>query len=390
VQRIIPIAKQTMDQNLDAAKLLTAFAEAKATNQPAMTALNEYVNFGFQRTGLTNGTFTVSLVPLSTNIAAVGTAKTFNNPVHLQQYKDSISITLNSSAATNNVVKYVLKWDNNTGYIVTDTITRYYGQSELAFYSNGNTLDSFTTTSWNTTTGQFVSATGSITDSPNSDYAANANKTITTKGDIDLTNASAAYLTYYARWDIETGFDYVTIEASENNTLYNPLCGMYNHKGNENQDNVAAVYDGTQNTWVKEYINLADYLGKKIKLRFTLHSDQGLEKDGFYFDEFAVYRVIAAPPTGINDVNGAQLYLNNVPNPCSGSTDIYYKLPHGKEVYTLIVTDPLGRKIVQQNIDPAQSHVNLDVRSFQSGMYFYRMVSSAHISSEVKKMIVQH
>lgn len=389
IQRIIPIAKQTLDQNLDAAKLLTAFAEVKTTNEPIMTALNEYVNFEFQRTGLTNGTFTVSLIPLSANIATVGAAKTFNNPAHLAQYHDSISITLNSSATTNNTVKYVLKWDNNTGYIVTDTITRYYVQTELAFYSNGNTLDSFTTTSWNNTATQFVSATGSITDSPNGDYDANANTTITTKGEIDLTNATAAYLTYYARWDIEAGFDYVEIAASENNMVYNPLCGMYNHKGNENQDNVAAVYDGLQSTWVKEYINLADYLGKKIKLRFALHSDQGLEKDGFYFDEFAVHRVIAAP-TGIHDVDGDKVYLNNVPNPCSGNTDIYYKIPPGKYTYTLLVSDPLGRKVVQQNIDPAQNHVNLDVRNLQSGMYFYRIVSSANASSEVKKMIVQH
>jgi carboxypeptidase T len=244
--------------------------------------------------------------------------------------------------------------------------------------------------SWNTTTTQFVSATGSITDSPDGNYAANANKAITTKGDIDLTNATAAYLTYYARWDIEAGFDYVTIAASENNTSYNPLCGIYNHKGNENQDNIAALYDGLQSTWVKEYINLADYLGKKIKLRFALRSDQGMEKDGFYFDEFAVHRVMGTPPVGINDVNAAPFYLNNVPNPCSGSTDIYYKLPQGKYTYTLLVTDPLGRKVVQQNIDPAQGHVSLNVSSFQSGMYFYRIVSSAQISSEVKKMIVQH
>jgi carboxypeptidase T len=389
IQRIIPIAKQTMDQNLDAAKLLTAFAEVKTTNEPSMAALNEYVNFGFQRTGLTNGIFTVSLVPLSSNINAVGAAKIFNNPPHLQQYKDSIGITLNSSAGTNNVVKYVLKWENNTGYSVTDTITRYYGQTELAFYSDGNTLDSFTTTSWNTTSAQFVSAAGSITDSPNGDYAANANTTITTKGDIDLTDATAAYLTYYARWDIESGFDYAEIAASENNTLYNPLCGIYNHKGNENQDNVVAVYDGLQNTWVKEYINLADYLGKKIKLRFALHSDPGLEKDGFYFDEFAVHRVMPSI-VGIHDVTGEPVYLNNVPNPCSGSTDIYYKIPEEKYTYTLMVTDPLGRKIVEQNIDPAQNHVHLDVRAFQSGMYFYRIVSSAHVSSEVKKMLVQH
>jgi hypothetical protein len=93
---------------------------------------------------------------------------------------------------------------------------------------------------------------------------------------------------------------------------------------------------------------------------------------------------------GIHDATGEQVYLNNVPNPCSGSTDIYYRIPQGKHTYTLMVTDPLGRKIVEQNIDHAQNHVHLDVRAFQSGMYFYRIVSSVNMSSEVKKMLVQH
>lgn len=388
LQRIIPIAKQTMDQNLDAAKLLTAFAEVKPTNEPAMTAMNEYVNFDFQRTGLSNGTFTVTVIPLSSNINAVGAAKIFNSPAHLQQLKDSISISLNSGVNTNNVVKYVLKWQNNTGYSVLDTVTRYYGTSELAFYSNGNTLDSFTSASWNTTTSQFVSATGSITDSPNGDYSSNANTTITTKGDIDLTGATAAYLTFYGRWEIEKSFDYVEIAASENNSTYSTLCGMYTHKGNENQNSTVAVYDGSQATWVKEYIDLADYLGKKIKLRFALHSDQGLDMDGFYFDEFAVHRIMAAPATGINELQDNQVHLYNVPNPCSGSTEIYYKVPAGK-AYRLIVTDPLGRNVIQQDLNPSKDRLSLNITALQSGIYFYKIVSAGQAASAVKKMVVQ-
>jgi bacillopeptidase F (M6 metalloprotease family) len=221
-------------------------------------------------------------------------------------------------------------------------------------------------------------------------YDGNATTTITTNGDIDLTDASAAYLTYYTRWEIEPGYDYVDIAASENNSTYNTLCGMYTKKGNENQNSTVAVYDGVQTTWVKEYIDLTDYLGKKIKLRFSLHSDQAVEMDGFYFDEFAVHRVIATvTPTGIDDVDVDDFSLSNVPNPCNNNTDIYYKVPASKQ-YSLLVTDLLGRTLIQKSVVPAKSHLSLDVSGLPSGVYFYKIVSASKGASAVKKMVVQH
>lgn len=390
MQRIIPIAKQTMDQNLDAAKLLTAFATVKATDEPAILQMNDRVHFNFQRSGLSNGTFTVSLIPLSANIASTGSPRTFTNPDHMLLLGDSIAISLNSTVSTDNSVRYVLKWENNTGYSVTDTQTRYYGATQLAFYSNGNTLDSFVATSWNTTTTQFVSATGSITDSPEGDYNANSSSNITTKGEIDLTSAAAAYLTFYARWDIESGFDYAELSVSDNNSTFTPLCGRYNHKGNENQNSSIAVYDGTQTSWVREYIDLRDYLGKKIRLRFTLNSDQGLEKDGFYFDEFAVHKVAGSPTVGILETFPEGIALGNIPNPCAGSTDIFYTLPKDKGNYELLVTDPLGRVVVKKEVNASRDHIRLDVGAFQNGVYFYRITAAGKMASSVKKMVIQN
>ncbi len=388
--RIIPIAKQTMDQNMDVAKLATAFAEVHTPAPPFITALSSFVPIDFKRTGLENGTFTVSLVPLSANIATAGSAKTFTNPVHLQQYTDSISLTLNSTVSTNNVVKYVLQWQNNTGYTVTDTIVRYYGTPTLAFYSNGNTLDSFVTTGWGISTTQFTTPTGSITDSPNGNYAANSTQRITTKGDIDLSDAVAAYVAFDAKWDVEKGFDYVVLEASENGTTYSPLCGNYTHAGNGNQDDVAAVYDGLQATWVKEKINLQDYTGKKIKLRFSLKTDAGLEKDGFYFDEMAVYKITSSAVTGISGYSSRDFGLYNVPNPCSGSTDVYYRLPSGKGNYHLQLTDPLGRVVKQVALQAGQQSIHLDVSALQSGLYFCRIVSTVENVSAVIKIVVSN
>ena len=388
-QRIIPIAKQTMDQNLDAAKLVTAYAKLKVTDEPVLGQINSKIHFDLQRTGLSAGNFTVSLTPISSNIAAVGAPKSFINPAHLATLSDSISITLNTTATVNNRVQFLITWENNNGFVQSDTVTRYFGNIDTAFYSNGNTLDSFTSSTWGLSINSFVTSTGSITDSPNGDYTSNANTTITSKGEIDLSDATAAYLSYFARWDIEAGFDYVEIAASENGTTFNALCGRYNHKGNENQDNTVAVYDGTQEDWVKEYIDLTDYLGKKIKLRFSLRSDQGLEKDGFYFDEFAVVKIAADSSVSIKNKSLQTIELNNVPNPCTVNTDIYYKLPSTKGEYKLIITDVLGKTVTVKNIDPTKSFTKLDVTNLQSGVYFYRIISNSNNVSVTKKMIVQ-
>ena len=382
--RIIPIAKQTMDQNLDAAKLLTAYAEVSSPDKGTIAPGGpSYVHFNLKRTGLTNSNFTVTLVPLN-GITAAG-PKVFNNPVHLQSYTDSIAITPTTAVPNSGgTISYVLQWENADGYVARDTIHRQYGNEELIFYSNGNSLDSFVNNGWGISTTQFTTATGSITDSPNGNYAGNSTKTITTKGEIDLTGgASGAYLTFDAKWDVEKGFDYVALEASENGTTYSPLCGLYTHKGNSNQDDVTAVYDGTQSAWVKEWVDLGDYLNKKIKLRFRLKTDAGLEKDGFYFDEFQVRR-IKALPVGIDDRQVGVLGLYNVPNPCSGSTEIHCRIPAGQGACHLQLTDQLGRVVQRSLVQTGKQSQRLDVSTLQSGIYFCRIVSEQGASAVIK------
>lgn len=389
-QRIIPIAKQTMDQNLAAARLSVAYAHVLATDEPVITTMSSQVHFDFNRTGLENGTFTVSLIPLSANIGPVGSAKVFTNPQHLVPEHDSIALELNNTVQNNTLVRYIIRWENNTGYHKDDTISRIYGNAELAFYSNGNSLDSFISQDgWDVTTTQSVSAPGSITDSPDGNYPANAYTTITTRGDIDLTGAASAYLTYDARWDIERGFDYVTIAASQNGGNFSPLCGMYTRKGNEVQDNATAVYDGLQDTWVKELIDLGDYAGQKIRLRFTLTSDGGVEKDGFYFDEFAVHRILSAPATGIGDRIVADYGLQSLPNPCYGNTAVYYRLPADSRDAVLLITDNLGRVLLQRKLDKGSVHTMVNVSGWAGGMYFYRIADSNGHYSGVKKMVVR-
>lgn len=388
--RIIPIARQTMDQNLDVARLSAAYARIEATDDLTVTGSNDYARFRFQRTGLTNSNFSVSVLPVSANIVTTGAPVTWNNPVHLQAYTDSIPLTLSAGIANGAEIRYVLKWENAAGYGKTDTVVRYYGVPDTFFYSNCDNINDFVSTGWAVTTTSAVSGSGSITDSPNGNYTASANNRITTKNEIDLTGTSAAYLTFHARWDIERGFDYVSLYVSENDATYVPLCGLYSHNGNELQDNTLAVYDGLQQSWIKEYINLKDYAGKKIKLRFVLNSDQGLEKDGFYFDDMAVLAFGGTPPTRISDLSDQHIRLYNVPNPCAAQTSIRFEIEDAKGSYYLQLTDQLGRIINSQPLTATgKGSVDIDVRNFANGIYFYKIISEKG-SSAVKKMVVLH
>lgn len=385
--RIIPIAKQTMDQNLDAARLATAYAEVKPLSEPFITNISSHVPFRFRRTGLGNGTFTVSVIPLSANIAAVGAPRGFTNPAQLQQLTDSISLTLSSGITGGSTVRYALQWQNSDGYTAADTITRVYGTDVPVFHSEGSSLDPFITTTWGISSTQFTTVGGSITDSPNGDYASNTTSLIATKDFIDLTGADAAYLSFDARWDIEKGFDYVTVEASENGSVYSPLCGLYTRKGNHNQGEVAAMYDGLQHDWVREMIDLNDYAGKKIKLRFALHSDAGREKDGFYFDEMIVHK-IGETGVGVEEKRTEKIYLSAAPNPATGNTMVSFRLPGSAG--SLQLTDLAGRVVQQYFLQRGQQQQRLDLGHLPAGVYCCRLVAAAGDASAVIRIAVHH
>ena len=60
----------------------------------------------------------------------------------------------------------------------------------------------------------YYSPSSSITDSPGGNYSHNINKSITLTSGVDLNNAVAATLSFYGKWEIEAGYDYVQLEIS--------------------------------------------------------------------------------------------------------------------------------------------------------------------------------
>ncbi|MCD6068608.1 MAG: hypothetical protein K0S33_3434 [Bacteroidetes bacterium] len=389
INRIVDIAKITMDQNLCAARLVAAYGEALSLNDRFITSTNSYVKYDLTRLGLMPSNLVVTLIPVSSNISSGSSAVVYTGMNLLETRRDSIAITLNGGLAQGDVVKYVLSVSNGS-YQHNDTITQLYGQPVTAFFSNCNATSSFTTSggTWGISTNQFVSATGSITDSPSGMYQNNINKNISTTSNIDLTDALAADLSFFAKWDVEKGYDYVEIMVSTNGgASYTPLCGKYTVEGTDDQDGGQPLYDGIQTAFVKESIDLGAYLGQNIKLRFKLASDGFQTGDGFYFDDLTVLKLVNA--VGLNETKTTVFAYQSMPNPCSDHTTIRYTLPASNDVYTLTVYDELGRTVQSQVINNQANETGLDVSSWQNGVYYYRIASSIN-SSPAKPVVVIH
>ena len=284
--------KEMVFPNLVLAHIARKYVLASDEDPSSIATLTGNFNHSAYRLGREDGPVTVSIQPLL-NIVSVGSPVIHNLAV-MQTAPGAISYSLNPAIQFGDEIRYVLLTDNGL-WIKRDTIIKTYGALTLQVLedatTNGNWVASQT---WNTTTSTFVSPSKSFTDSPTGNYTNNANKTYTYVPTIDLTNATSAAISYYAKWNIETDYDCVQFQVSTNGgTTWTAQCTNYTVPGTSAngsaQPNNQPVYEGVQSAWVLDEVNLSDYLGQVIKVRFQLRTDGGQAADGFYFDDFKIF-----------------------------------------------------------------------------------------------------
>jgi PKD repeat protein len=287
---IITTCAEMVFPNLVLAHISRNYNVVSDTDPSTIATLSGDFSHSIKRLGREAGAVTVSIEPLL-NISTVGSPVIYN--LNLQQTTNgTISYTLNPSIQFGDQIKYILKTDNGL-WVKKDTITKTYGSVGLQILEDASTTTNWTG-NWGTTTSTYVSATKSFTDTPTGNYASNANRTFTYVPTIDLTNATAAQISFYAKWNLEADYDYTQFQVStDNGTTWIGQCGNYTVTGTSAngsvQPNNQPVYEGVQADWVLEEINLSDYLGQQIKVRFQLKSDGGTNADGFYFDDFKIF-----------------------------------------------------------------------------------------------------
>ncbi len=387
--RIIPIAQNLVQQNISIARLAGVYAEVKNTSEILGSQTKDYIYYSIQRLGLEPGTFTVELKPLSSNIIAVGGIKTYSGLSSvLETQKDSIEFTLSPGMAQGEVAKFALSVNNGV-YSWQDTLIRVFGTVSLPFSDNCNSLAKWSAGGWGISTSTAVSPSGSITDSPSGNYAANISKTISTSNSIDLTDAVAAELVYYTRWDIDPSEDYVEVLVAGNGGSFTPLCANYTSSGGYKQDADKPLYKNKNTNWVKEMIDLSDYVGQKIKIAFKLVSGMdGGGLDGFYFDDVKIKK-IAKDANSVNDLHQqASALQQNFPNPCFDVTTINYRLADASQTYYLSVYNNLGEEVLSTQLNNSSTSVLLQVSGLENGVYTYRIHSQGQKAAEAFRLVV--
>ena len=246
--------------------------------------------------------------------------------------------------------------------------------------------------SWTTTTQYSHSPDSAFTDSPFGYYLPNTNNSFILKKRLNLLGASAAFLEFYTRWDIEKNYDAGMVEVSIDSINWIALNGIYTTSGSglgEQKPAGTPLYDGSQVNWVKEVIDLSPVLGaSQVYLRFRLRSNSHLERDGWYIDDIVI-KIFKDVVVGIDSEQThpeKPLLAPNYPNPFNPTTNIGYRISDGSTSLTtgfgfveLKIFDITGKEVktlVAENKtagfytvswDGTDRHGNI----VASGIYFY-------------------
>lgn len=374
---IIPLCEKMMFTNITAAKLVREYVFLEDTTPTFIgTAAIFNANFSLTKYGLGgNGNFTVTINPISSNIVSVGVPFTTSGIQVSDSVNANIQIALAQGTASNDEIVFEYVIDNGQT-IERKLITKRYGQLQSIVSDNSNAISpTWTSTNWATTTEAFVSPSKSITDSPTAIYGSNQNKRITLTDSIDLSGVVNATISFAAKWDLETKYDYVAFEVSTNNGIsWIPQCGKYTKTFDQNLVTTNVIgYTGTQGNWVNEEINLSDYVGQTIKVRFRLSTDNGGNYDGFYFDDF---KVNLLQNSVLSSTSNAISHFRMHPNP----TNSILNINSSENNYSIKIYNLLGQLVfLKRDNDGFQ---NLDVHHLNSGLYCIELNSDQFVETQ--------
>lgn len=384
---IEPTCKEMLFPNLVNAHLAHKYTVVTDESPSAINAISGNFNHSAKRLGRENGAVTVSISPVSANILSVGSPINYNLSL-MESQTNAISYSLDPTIQFGDEIKFVLNTEYGT-WTKRDTIIKTYGQLTIQTIENASNTANWSG-NWGVTSAEYVSPSTSFTDSPSGNYSNNAEKTYEYNQDIDLTNATAAQISFMAKWEIEANYDYCQFQVStDGGQNWIGQCGIYTVEGTSASGSVQPdnepVYEGTQSNWVKEEISLSDYLGQTIRVRFILKSDAGVQKDGFYFDDFTIsYDTDSTSGISTNEL-GFNLMM--FPNPASNKVLISTSrvVFDGK----VNVIDQKGATVLMQTPLGATNQIEINTSKLKNGVYFVSIEDKNGFSSRAKLVVLR-
>ena len=140
----------------------------------------------------------------------------------------------------------------------------------VLFYDPGESLSNWTASGpWGIVTYQGETV---ITDSPTGNYGSNVTRTLQLTNPISLLNIINPTLSFKTIYALESGYDFVYVQASNSATNWIDLDSL----------------TGSLNSWTTLTYSLNQFAGQNVYIRFMLCSDAYYNNDGIYLDDIKI------------------------------------------------------------------------------------------------------
>jgi carboxypeptidase T len=384
--------KSAMQLNLATANLVHNYAQVTSQESSSITTLNGTGTLDIQKFGLADGSITIAVKAGSSNVTVEPNVVEYQLAILETATHDYNYVITPGQENAIEEIKFVISIDNGA-YVRTDTLTRSYinGVPEVILADELENAEGWTTAgSWDITTSDFVSAPTSMTDSPNGSYQNGTENFISLKMPFNLAEGERAILNFWAKWAIEEGWDYAQVMISTDGGLsYVPLCGQYTNPGVGGfQPEGDPIYDGEQNEWVYEEIDISEYIGEEeLYIRFYLASDNFVTDDGFYFDDVSI-TVLSEPIVNVDEARAALLSLEVQPNPFSSYLTTDFALQHNAGRVSAQLTSPMGQVLTQTEMSDItagyNNRIQLNTEDLPAGIYLLRLLVDGELMTTRK------
>jgi len=210
------------------------------------------------------------------------------------------------------------------------------------------------TDSWGLQSAIFHSSANALTESPAGNYQAYMDSPCTLAS-LNFTGAVSAQVSFWTRYQIESGYDYMYLEVSTNGTNWNQV----------------ASFTGNQLAWVLKSYPLDNYIGETfVNIRFRFTSDSYIEAEGMFIDDLEVMVSGVGLDEGKTIAGKSDLFF--YPNPVNNITTVGFSLANAG-MTKLILADANGRlvkPIIEKQMNAGMHQCEINVTDLQTGVYF--------------------
>ena len=95
-------------------------------------------------------------------------------------------------------------------------------------------------------------------------------------------------MSYWTWYDLEKDYDYLYVEASSDGENWQILTTPSGTPEDPSGNSYGWGYNGASGGWIQEHVDLSEYAGERIQIRFEYITDAAVNGEGFLLDDIAI------------------------------------------------------------------------------------------------------